>query len=303
MKFLMALGFLCVCFAEIASAKELTLTFDDAPMGDSSMMTSRQRSLAIIDALEKRKVKGSVIFANTSKLNKANQSILNEYAEADFFIANHSHSHGSAKNLGPEAYLADVTQAHNILKGTVNFISLHRFPYLNYGKTAGERAAIQDGLTKLGYRDGYVTIDNFDWSLNHHYLSALEQGKKLDLDALRALYIETLLQACDYYEAMSQQHLKTSVKHVLLLHENDLAALFIGDLVDALRNDGWSIISADDAYQGSLAKLEVEPEYMGQSKIVALAAQAGADAATLRHERENVELLAELFEKRVVMNK
>jgi hypothetical protein len=34
----------------------------------------------------------------------------------------------------------------------------------------------------------------------------------------------------------------------MLLHETDLAALFIADLVAELRKDGWTIITADEAF-------------------------------------------------------
>jgi hypothetical protein len=81
---------------------------------------------------------------------------------------------------------------------------------------------------------------------------------------------------------------------------NILAALYIGDLVDALRAQNWKIVSADVAYTGSFAKRKVAPKFLGQSKIVALAAQQGADAKVLRHERENVEVLNALYEQRVI---
>jgi hypothetical protein len=34
---------------------------------------------------------------------------------------------------------------------------------------------------------------------------------------------------------------------MMLLHETDLAALYIGDLVRALRRAGWTVVSADAA--------------------------------------------------------
>ena len=62
---------------------------------------------------------------------------------------------------------------------------------------------------------------------------------------------------------------------MLLLHENDLAALFIGDLVAALRAKGWEIVSADQAYQDPIAGEQPKTLLLGQGRVVALAVDRG----------------------------
>jgi peptidoglycan/xylan/chitin deacetylase (PgdA/CDA1 family) len=287
-------------FSNIALAREIAITFDDAPMGKSPAMSSVERSRAIISALQSRDVQGAVIFANSGKLKDGNTHILAEYAQANFIIANHSHSHRSASKIGPQEYLKDAKNAHDILSDYDNYRRWHRFPYLNYGANESERAYIQQGLSELGYIDGYVTVDNFDWALNHRYRQSLKKGENVDYEALKELYLEILIQAVDYYDELMLKTVEKPGPHILLLHENDLAALYIGDLVDALRAQNWKIVSADVAYTGSFAKMKVAPKFLGQSKIVALAAQQGADAKVLRHERENVEVLNALYEQRVI---
>src|SRR5437763_1026320 len=42
---------------------------------------------------------------------------------------------------------------------------------------------------------------------------------------------------------------------VIVLHETDIAALFIPDLVAALRKDGWKIVTADEAYADPISRL------------------------------------------------
>jgi len=41
----------------------------------------------------------------------------------------------------------------------------------------------------------------------------------------------------------------------MLLHETDIAALWIGDLVKALEERGWTVVSADEAYADRFADL------------------------------------------------
>ena len=93
-----------------------------------------------------------------------------------------------------------------------------------------------------------MTVDNYDWYLESKWQEALRQGLTVDVDAMRTAYIEMLMSAVNFYDDVATRALEASPAHVLLLHENDLAALFVGDLIDALRDDGWAIVSPDEAY-------------------------------------------------------
>ncbi len=79
-------------------------------------------------------------------------------------------------------------------------------------------------------------------------LRAVAAHKAIDMAALRDLYVETMVQAADYYDGLAIKTIGRSPAHVILLHETDLAALFIEDLVAALRKDGWEIVTADAAF-------------------------------------------------------
>jgi hypothetical protein len=76
----------------------------------------------------------------------------------------------------------------------------------------------------------------------------------MDLAALRDVYVTTHVEAANFNEALGRRLLKRSPAHVLLLHETDIAALFIGDLVAALRKDGWEIVTADKAFADPLRR-------------------------------------------------
>ena len=53
---------------------------------------------------------------------------------------------------------------------------------------------------------------------------------------------------------LARRTLGRSLAHVLVLHETDLAALFITDLVPGLRKAGWTVVTADEAYRDPLGK-------------------------------------------------
>ena len=88
---------------------------------------------------------------------------------------------------------------------------------------------------------------------------------------------------------------------MLLLHETDLNALFIADVVAALRADGWQIVTIDEAYRDPIAQIEPDTLYLGGGRVAALAAAAGRDPDSLVYERTNEAELARLFEERVIV--
>ena len=104
------------------------------------------------------------------------------------------------------------------------------------------------GLAARGLRNGYVTAKSSDWHLEALTREAAKAGKPIDRTALGDLYVTWHVEAADFADAMMQRVTGRQPVQMLLLHETDLAALYIGDLVRALRKSGWTVVSADAAY-------------------------------------------------------
>jgi hypothetical protein len=122
---------------------------------------------------------------------------------------------------------------------------------------------------------GYVTVDTFDWYLDAKYQQAALAGRTVNAERLREVYVQVLVEGANFYDALSRRALGRSPKHVLLLHENDLAALHIVHLVARLRQEGWTIVDADAAYDDAIARLVPDTLFLGQGRVAALAQDAG----------------------------
>ncbi len=122
----------------------------------------------------------------------------------------------------------------------------------------------------------------------------------MDMDGLRDLYVETLLQAANFYDEIAVQVLERSPIHVILLHETDLAALFVGDLVVALRADGWELATIDAAYADPLAAVEPDTWFLGSGRVAAWAHLKGWAPRDLVHQRTDEPVLDQLFAERVL---
>lgn len=293
------LVFILLVVNSVASSNEIALTFDDAPLSGSALMSGSVKTDKIIKQLESRTVKDALFFVTTQNIsNQRDLERLQRYSRAGFKLANHSHSHQSTQKTTPEEYLHDFYTSHLISKDFGTYIKLHRYPYLHRPNKLKDREKIYRGIKDKGYEIGYVTVDNYDWYLNSKLVKAHEQGLAINMDNLRRLYVDTLWSAIKHYDELAKKSLNRSPKHVLLLHENELAALFIGDLVDHIRSQGWRIISSEAAYEDPIAKIsDASLEFTGQGRVAAIAHSKGFKKQELRHPSESTEYLDKKLEE------
>lgn len=291
--------------ATSVSAGEIALTFDDAPLSGSAWISGMQKTDMIIKHLKDADVSDAYFFVTTGNIGSDGQKRLKQYTDAGFHLASHSHSHQSLNKVDAVDYLSDFYKSHLLLKEYENVVRLYRFPFLHHGNSLAKRQAVHSAFSELGYQVGYVTVDNYDWYINSKARSAYKNGRSLDIDQLRKLYLDTLWDAIEFYDDIAKRSLGRSPKHVLLLHENELAALFLGDLISMLQGKGWKIISPADAYTDPIAKIE-EPEkliFNNQGRVAAIARSQGFEPRELVSKAEDEHFLDDqIIKYRVIKN-
>jgi peptidoglycan/xylan/chitin deacetylase (PgdA/CDA1 family) len=283
------------------TGRRIALSFDDAPRGDGPVLSGEERTGALLAALEAAGVDTAVFFVTTRGLeDAAGRERIRRYAEAGHLIANHTHRHRWLSRTDPDEYIADIDRAAALLEGYPNRRDWFRFPFLDEGNTLERRDGLREALEARGLFNGYVTVDNYDWHIDRRWRAAAEAGRTVDREALSAVYVEVLMGAVEFYDAAAVEALGRSPAHVLLLHENDMAAHFIGDLAAALRADGWTIISPDEAYADPMASILPQTLMTRQGHVAALAVEAGRDPRTLDHMAIDEARIDALLEERGV---
>ena len=267
---------------EEVAAKKIALTYDDAPQGNGPIYTGAERTRALIDQLSEAQTGPVAIFVTTRGLDKdEGRERIAAYAQAGHLIANHSDQHMWASRTSVEDYTADIDRAELKLKEFENRRPWFRFPYLDEGgmgeanRDGVKRDALRAALEARGLMSGYVTIDTYDWHLQSLWTAAKRKDVAVDMQRLSQLYTNMVLDAVNHYDALGQEVLGRRAPQVLLLHENDLAAHFTRDAVKALRQDGWQIISPDEAFDDPIATQLPRTQFSGMGRISALAADAG----------------------------
>lgn len=262
--------------------KQIALSFDDVPRQRGAFFTPEERTERLIAALRQARVKQAVFFVNPGRLEQPDgaggEGRIAAYVAAGHTIANHSFSHPSLNRTNAADFLADIDRGEAWLKGRAGYRPWFRFPYLHEGgNDKAKRDMVRAGLAARGLRNGYVTADGMDWHLEQLTIDAAAAGKTMDQKALRSLYLQMQISAIEYHDAMARSVLGRSPAHVLLLHETDLAALFIADLVDELRRRGWTIITADKAYSDPLHKAFPDVPWAGGTLTGAMAWEKSID--------------------------
>lgn len=274
MRLLIALTFFLSMSVE---GKEIALTFDDAPYGDSPHFKSTERTNLLIQKLEELNTGPVMVFAVPCRFERERSiAALKLWRNSGHYIASHSCSHPDLDKMTAQLYIENLEKADQLLKTLFpSDIKFFRYPYLHEGNTSEKRDKVREWLTKNGYRNAYVSIDNDEWLFHHKLNEAKGANKKIDYKQVGDLYVRHILSALDYYDGLAMDLLDRSPKHVLLLHEIDSSVLFIEQLISALRDKGWKIIDPVHAYGDPIYSEAPKNLYSNNGLIAQLAEERG----------------------------
>ena len=243
-------------------AVDIALTLDDYPflleeglMEEGPIFSVQERTKAFIIACEKHSCKAAFFCVGCHCIGKDGLSLLAELDKKGHFLSNHSmkHTHLSSQSL--EDFREEIIQVDKILVPYKNMRRWYRYPYLDYGNRptlGGSRAKTFQSLevlNNLGYTEGYVTINTFDWYINSRLSKTINNGGTVDYDALKDVYIQLLKTWCEYYIQLYDNTISEKITHTLLFHANDLNALFLEEILEMIKDSGWHLVSPELAFE------------------------------------------------------
>lgn len=273
----LSLIFYLVLFSCCANTLEIAISFDDAPTPSGPILTGIQRTDRLIQVLKAKNVpQAAFLCSNLQNFNEENKVRIRKYAEAGHVIANHTASHMNLYALFVDAkkFIADINEADIKLSIFPNYRRWFRYPHLRQSKykfSVENNREIESYLEKQQYKHGYITIETYDWYLNNLVTKDIQKSIKLDNEKIKIAYISMLWSSIIFYDNLAKDLLARSPKHVILLHENDINALFIGDLIVHIRNNGGKIITINEAYLDPIADSSLDLIPYSQRRIRSIA--------------------------------
>ena len=281
-------------------SQSVALSFDDVPRGKGILFSGSERAQILLEKLKKENVDTVIFFCVGRAIDSAGDARIKMYSEAGHLIANHTYSHKSLDKISAAEYIADIAHADSILNKYKTYTKLFRFPYLHEGNTTGKRDSVRNAIASMNYMNGYVTIDTYDWYIDFLLKEGIKEQKKIDYEKLKKMYVDIMWDGIKFYDSLAQKVLGRSPAHVLLLHENDLAALFIDALIDHIRKNNGRIISPIEAYQDPVSEYIPNVLMNNQGRIVAIAKEKGYKGE-LSHQSESEEFIENYFNTHVII--
>ena len=281
--------------------KRIAFSFDDTPRGQGAFLEKAERPQMLLEALATGGIRQAVFFINPGRITDQDDdaATVASYAGAGHLLANHTADHSKLSTTSVEMFLADVDRAEAWLKDKPKYRPWFRFPYLDEGqKDKKKRDAVRTGLKKRGLMNGYVTVDASDWHMEELALAAARDGKLMDWNAMGELFVESYLQSANFSDDLARRTLGCAPVQMILLHDTDLAAMFVDDLAAALKQDGWTIVSADEAYRDPIANMEPDVDFADGTRTQMLAAERGI--GNRWYMRNDQKVAKKLFAERVL---
>lgn len=268
---------------------KISFTFDDGQVNDIAGYTLEKWNQMLIDNLKKHNLKSILFSFGRNKTSEKGRYVLSSWNNAGHFIANHTFSHPNfnSENTSLESFKDELISNDEIIRKYTNYLPYFRFPYLKEGNTREKVEGFRAFMEQKGYKNGHVTIDASDWYIENRLVNRLKKDTQADISGFKKYYIEHLLNRASFYDSLAYQLTNRRINHVILLHHNLAAALFLDDLIEHFKANGWEVIDADKAYKDGIYKEVPNNIPAGESLIWALAKQSGKFEKVLRYPAED----------------
>ncbi len=277
--------------SSILEKPKVSFTFDDGITRDLVHYKFEDWNQMILDALEKENLNAIFFVTGKDKMNPKGAYLLNEWASDGHIIANHTFTHPNFNNdkVTIADFESELTKTDAVIKEYDTYTKLFRFPYLKEGNTNEKVEGYRAILKKHEYRNGHVSIDASDWFVNSELIKDIRKNgsDSTRIEAYKDFYLAHILDRANYYEALAFELTGRHIHHSLLLHHNLSSALFLDDLMERFKAEGWALINADDAYKDEVYDTHVKIVPAGESIIWSIAKAQGNHEDILRYPAED----------------
>ena len=230
--------------------KEICLTFDELPEA-SSFQDSDRNAIAYLtlQTLKTYEIKaaGFVIGERV----ETSFDILGQWLNEGHTLGNMTYSNPDLNEIGIENFIENIRMGEEtisqMLEGFGQKKRYFRYPFLHYGDNVETKRQIDLYLNHEDYIVAHATVVPEDYLYN---LTLEKLGKVPDSAAFLSLmneYVNHVIDEVERQEAMAKELLGRPVRQIMLLHFNRLNAVYLEDIILALKDLGYEFVSLDRA--------------------------------------------------------
>ncbi|HEY8562390.1 MAG TPA: polysaccharide deacetylase family protein [Pyrinomonadaceae bacterium] len=240
-----------------AQTKAIAFTIDDLPLNGPAIEIKRLERMTekILTVTRKNQIP-MIGFVNEIQLYVANETdarigVLKMWSDAGVELGNHTFSHLGFKGVSIEAYEDDFVRGDSVVNLLVKprKARYFRHPFLQMGETREIEERFEKFIAERGYKAVPVTIDTMDWMFLAAYAKALKEKDKAFQKRVSDDYLRFVALRIDAGEKIANNLFGRQIKHILLLHANELNADNFAALADIFKDKGYRFITVEDALQ------------------------------------------------------
>jgi peptidoglycan/xylan/chitin deacetylase (PgdA/CDA1 family) len=244
------------------ATKQIAITIDDLPLNGSNVGMQRLQAMTgkLIAAIQKYKIP-AVGFVNESLLyvpgeTDARISILRTWQDGGIELGNHTFSHPGFTNTPISQYEDDFIRGETVTKMMIKEkgqkIRYFRHPFLQMGPTLDLEKSFERFIAERGYKIAPVTIDTMDWMFLAGYENARSRRDSEGLKKVSNEYLKFAEAKFDFCERASNELFGRQIKHILLLHANELNADNLDRLFAAAKKRGYTFVTLEEGLKDPL---------------------------------------------------
>ncbi len=230
--------------------KEICISFDELPVAVSFQDVDRDAiTYLILQALKKYEVK-AIGFVVGDQVNES-FDILGEWLNSGHTLGNMTYSNQDFNQLGISQFIDDLIHGEKelepMIKGFGQKQKYFRYPYLHYGNSSEKKKQLSLYLDSKQLHVVPATVVIEDYLYN---MSLDKMGKEPDTTDYFALmneYINHVLDEIEASEKLSKEILNRPCKQILKLRANRINAVFLDEMLGAIKELGYKFITVDKA--------------------------------------------------------
>jgi peptidoglycan/xylan/chitin deacetylase (PgdA/CDA1 family) len=261
-----------------AQQKEIAVTIDDLPLNGPQFEASRLRQMTdkIVAGIKKHQIP-AVGFVNESLLYVPNETdariaILKAWADGGVELGNHTFSHLGFKTARLADYQDDFVRGEAvtkmILKEKGQKPRYFRHPFLQMGANLETEKSFENFIAERGYKIAPVTIDTMDWMFLAAYSKARAEKNQTQLKRVSDEYLKYVDLKFEHCERVSAELFNRPIRHILLLHANELNADNFDRLINVIKGKGYGFITLERALDDQV--FQFPDKYNGTSDWLSL---------------------------------
>jgi peptidoglycan/xylan/chitin deacetylase (PgdA/CDA1 family) len=240
-----------------AERKEIAVTFDDLPLNGPRFELSRLKTMTnkLLNVIHGNHIP-VVGFVNESLLyvpgeTDARIELLFAWQVAGVELGNHTFAHVGFQDTSLADYEDDFVRGEAVTKMVMKQSGrkprFFRHPFLQMGPTKELEQSFESFIAARGYRIAPVTIDIMDWMFRVAYVNARDKNDTAMMKKIADEYLAFAPVKFEFCEKLARDLFGHSIRHILLLHANELNADNFERLVKVIKGRDYQFITLNDA--------------------------------------------------------